>query len=98
MICEAFQTERGRAERCGWQMRRHPSITPACFFLCNDRGHARTGPPHLGWRVSRAARMRLVQELPGPVEEGAELIRIGHKIYNERHRGQHEDCISHGFY
>src|SRR6185503_12770143 len=40
--------------------------------------------------------VQLVEELPGPVEEGAELIRIGHKIDNERHRGQHEDCISHG--
>jgi hypothetical protein len=37
-----------------------------------------------------------VEELPGPIEEGAELIRIGHKINDERYRGQHEDRVSHG--
>lgn len=47
-------------------------------------------------RVTAAARMQLVEELPGPIEERAELIRIGHKINNERHRGQHEHCVSHG--
>jgi hypothetical protein len=34
--------------------------------------------------------------LPGPIEEGAELIWIGHKINDERYRGQHEDRVSHG--
>jgi hypothetical protein len=48
--------------------------------------------------VTSAARKQLVEKLPGPIEEGAELIRIGHKINNERHRGQHEDRISHGIY
>ena len=41
--------------------------------------------------------MLLAEELPGPIEEGAELIRIGHKINNERYRSQHEDRVSHGF-
>jgi hypothetical protein len=49
-------------------------------------------------RVTAAARMQLVEELPGPIEESAELIRIGHKINNERYRGQHEDRVSHGGY
>jgi hypothetical protein len=38
---------------------------------------------------------QLVEELPSPIEESAELIRIGYEIDNERHRGQHEDCVSH---
>ena len=41
--------------------------------------------------------MLLAEELPGPIEESAELIRIGHKINNERYRSQHEDRVSHGF-
>jgi hypothetical protein len=44
------------------------------------------------------ARMQLAKELPGPIEEGAELIRIRYKINNERNRGQHEDRVSHGIY
>ena len=39
---------------------------------------------------------QLVKELPGPIEKCAELIRIGYEIDDERHGGQHEDCVSHG--
>ena len=48
--------------------------------------------------VTSAARKQLVEELPGPIEEGGELIRIGHKIDNECHWGQHEDRVAHGIY
>ena len=42
--------------------------------------------------------MQLVEELSGPIEEGAELIRIDHEINNERYWGQHEDDVSHAGY
>ena len=63
-------------------MKRRASIRSARFFLGKRR-------------VRPEARMQLVEELPGPIEEGAELIRIDHEINNERYWGQHEDDVSH---
>jgi hypothetical protein len=54
--------------------------------------------PSVNQAVALRRCLTLVKELSGPVEESTELIRIGHKIDNERYRGQHEDRISHGIY
>jgi hypothetical protein len=72
-----------------------PRVNQAGLFSWGNRkvsDHA----PGLSSRPVRGE--QLVEELPGPIEEGGELIRIGHKIDNECHRSQHEDRISHGIY
>ena len=78
-------------------MKRRASIRPARF---SHRAAERKSNRILACRAlfGASGSVQLVEELPGPVEEGAELIRIGHEIDNERDRGQHEDCVSHGDY
>jgi hypothetical protein len=68
------------------------------FLWVTDKEQSQTAQPRSDLRVKLAGSIRLTDELPGPIEEGAELIRVGHEIDNQRHRGQHEDCISHEFY
>ena len=76
-----------------------PLVNQVCLFFLGHRqeGQSQMAQPRSDLRVKPTGSIRLTDELPGPTEEGAELIRVGHKIDDERHRGQHEDCISHGF-
>ena len=78
-------------------MKRRASIRPARFSHQEaEKKSNRILVYRALFSASGSVLLRLVEELSGPVEEGAELIRIGHEIDNERDRGQHEDCVSHG--